>query len=240
MRTSCRTPGRRRRARRGPRRPATRAARSRSRCTRSAVRRPAHARSRSARRPTRRRQEEASASAPLRPAWLRARAHRARKGRANAEMAGAFDRGDRGRAGVRRMLVIAAGRRGDNRRRRRRSRRAQRSRDRHPPIRISAPCSSDTISTSKARTGASHTRCSRRGARHDERERPAGPLRAVRLTAGHGATVAAPRSTSWLDGDARDDPGRALHLVEHVTLAWDGEQWTIDALAPRSFTRDTP
>ncbi len=52
-------------------------------------------------------------------------------------------------------------------------------------------------------------------------------------------TVRPTRGTSldvWLDGNARDDPRRALHLVEHVTMVWDGEQWVIDALAPRSFT----
>jgi hypothetical protein len=42
---------------------------------------------------------------------------------------------------------------------------------------------------------------------------------------------------AWLDGTDRKDPGRALHVRETVTLAWDGEQWTIDALERRSVSR---
>lgn len=40
-----------------------------------------------------------------------------------------------------------------------------------------------------------------------------------------------------LAGTVRDDPSRKLHLEESVTLAWDGEQWTIDAFTPRSLSR---
>jgi hypothetical protein len=59
------------------------------------------------------------------------------------------------------------------------------------------------------------------------------PQVTVRQTSGTALVV-------WLDGDARADPSRSLHVEEHVTMAWDGEQWTIDSLAPRSLTNDTP
>jgi hypothetical protein len=42
---------------------------------------------------------------------------------------------------------------------------------------------------------------------------------------------------AWLDGTDRAHPGRALHLTEMVTLAWDGEAWTIDAIERRSVSR---
>ena len=42
---------------------------------------------------------------------------------------------------------------------------------------------------------------------------------------------------AWLDGTERGHPGRALHVRETVTLAWDGEQWTIDAIERRSVSR---
>jgi hypothetical protein len=42
---------------------------------------------------------------------------------------------------------------------------------------------------------------------------------------------------AWLDGTERGHPERALHVRETVTLAWDGEQWTIDAIERRSVSR---
>jgi hypothetical protein len=41
---------------------------------------------------------------------------------------------------------------------------------------------------------------------------------------------------AWLDGTERAHPGHPLHVRETVTLAWDGEQWTIDAIERRSVS----
>ena len=41
---------------------------------------------------------------------------------------------------------------------------------------------------------------------------------------------------AWLDGTERAHPGRPLHVRETVTLAWDGEQWTIDAIERRGVS----
>ncbi len=41
---------------------------------------------------------------------------------------------------------------------------------------------------------------------------------------------------AWLDAGDRAHSGRAVHVRETVTLAWDGEQWTIDAIERRGIS----
>lgn len=41
---------------------------------------------------------------------------------------------------------------------------------------------------------------------------------------------------AWIDAGDRQNSGRAVHIREAVTLAWDGEQWTIDAIERRGVS----